>query len=257
MIRATLRMQVKPGHADDFAAAWEKVAQTARYTPGSVRHTLSRPAQDTFVIASDWRDLDALRAFERGPEQDAFLRVLRENVTMEVAPIVRHIESDAALPAAQANQLTILEHFLALEAGDLDRALAAFAPDLENHRIEPGSAPGRAGLRQTLGRVLECFPAATWTVEGLVADEETVSARIVVEGDAHGVIMGVRAEGQRVRWRHVHTFGMCDGVVVSHDAIRDDRGLLRQLGFPVKGPEPGGLGGGVAPVSPPVGTGSG
>jgi predicted ester cyclase/quinol monooxygenase YgiN len=255
MFRATLRMQVKAGKDDEFAEAWEKVAQEARRTPGSVRQTLSRPAEGTFVITTDWVSPEAFTAFERSPEQDALtapLRALRGSATMEVAPIIRHVESDAALSVAEANERTVVEHFRALEAGDVDRALAAFAPDVVNHRIEPGSPPGRAGLHQTLTVVLASFPAATWTVEGIVAGVAEVTARVLVEGEAHGVIMGVRARNQRVRWRHTHTFGMKDGQVVFHDAIRDDRGLLRQLGFPVKGPELGGLGGGFGAGSPPA-----
>jgi steroid delta-isomerase-like uncharacterized protein len=143
------------------------------------------------------------------------------------------------------NRQAVLNHFRALEHGDVDAALIAFAPDIVNHRMEPGSSPGRAGLAQTLAVVLDCFPSATWRVESIVADAECVAAHLVVEGEAHGVIMGVRARGQRVAWRHIHWFRMSDGTIVEHDAIRDDRGLLRQLGMTVRGPHPGGLGGGL------------
>ncbi len=146
---------------------------------------------------------------------------------------------------AETNRLTIINHFQALENGDLEGALTAFAPDMVNHRMEPGSPPGRAGLAATLGVVLRCFPAAAWRLESIVADSELVASMIVIEGTAHGVIMGVRAAGQRVAWRHTHWFRMSGGKVVEHDAIRDDRGLLRQLGMNVRGPHPGGLGGGL------------
>ncbi len=151
---------------------------------------------------------------------------------------------------AERNRQAVLDHFRALERGDLDAALADFDPTMVNHRIEPGSAPGRAGLAQTLSVVLACFPAATWHVESIVADAELVAAHLMVEGDAHGVIMGVQATGQRVTWRHIHWFRMSNGTIIEHDAIRDDRGLLRQLGMNVRGPHPGGLGGGL-----PQGTG--
>jgi steroid delta-isomerase-like uncharacterized protein len=121
----------------------------------------------------------------------------------------------------------------------------AFAPDLVNHRAEPGSLPGRDGLAQTLAVVLECFPNATWRVESVLADTDAVAVKLTIVGTAHGVIMGVRANGQRVAWRHIHWFRMRAGRVTEHDAIRDDRGLLRQLGMNVRGPVPGGLGGGI------------
>ncbi len=149
----------------------------------------------------------------------------------------------------EANKLAVLDHFQALEGGNLESALAAFTPDVINHRMEPGSPPGRAGLAATLGVVLQCFPSAVWRVESIVADSELVAAMVVIEGEAHGVIMGVRASGQRVTWRHTHWFRMSGGKIVGHDAIRDDRGLLRQLGMNVHGPNPGGLGGGFGDVN--------
>ncbi len=149
---------------------------------------------------------------------------------------------------ADTNKLVVLNHFRALEDGDLEGALTAFTPDLINHRVEPGSPPGRAGLAATLGVVLRCFPSAVWRVESIVADSELVAAMLVIEGSAHGVIMGVQADGQQVTWRHTHWFRMSGGKVVEHDAIRDDRGLLRQLGMNVRGSLPGGLGGGFGTV---------
>ncbi|WP_322758978.1 ester cyclase [Frankia sp. Cr2] len=150
---------------------------------------------------------------------------------------------------AAANKSVVINHFRALERGDLEGALTAFTPNLINHRVEPGSPPGRAGLAATLGVVLQCFPSAVWRVENIVADSELVAAVLVIEGTAHGVIMGVQAKGQQVTWRHTHWFRMSGGKVVEHDAIRDDRGLLRQLGMNVRGPHPGGLGGGFSGVN--------
>ncbi|WP_250280893.1 MULTISPECIES: ester cyclase [unclassified Frankia] len=263
MIRATLRMLVRPDREQDFVDAWEKIASVVRRTPGNLRQSLLRTGPREFVITSDWDSPEAFQKFERSPEQDiltAPLRELRESARMEISEIVLHVEKEdpeisseraesAVDRRVEANRRTILEHFRSLERGDVDAAVSAFAPDMVNHRLQPGSPPGRDGLAQTLAVVLRAFPTATWTVESIVADTENVVAKLAVEGEAQDVIMGVRAAGQRVTWRHIHWFRISDGTVVEHDAIRDDRGLLRQLGVGTGGTHSGGLG-----VSLPGGT---
>jgi heme-degrading monooxygenase HmoA len=93
-VRATLRMQVHPGHGMEFEQAWEKVADAASRSPGNLRQALLRAGEDDYVVTSDWASRDAFTAFERSPEQDeltAPLRALRVSARMEVAEILAHI----------------------------------------------------------------------------------------------------------------------------------------------------------------------
>ena len=97
MVRATLQMKVKPGKAGEFEAAWHKIAEAVRQTPGNLRQTLLTDVDDpeTFVVMSDWESRDAFTRFERSPEQDdltAPLRELRESGTMTMLDLVADIE---------------------------------------------------------------------------------------------------------------------------------------------------------------------
>ncbi|WP_131744858.1 antibiotic biosynthesis monooxygenase family protein [Frankia sp. Cppng1_Ct_nod] len=96
MIRATLRMRVRPGREEDFTAAWKKIALTASRTPGNLRQALLRGGPHEFVITSDWDDRESFHAFERSPEQDALtapLRELRESAQLELTDILSHFDS--------------------------------------------------------------------------------------------------------------------------------------------------------------------
>ncbi|WP_433429232.1 antibiotic biosynthesis monooxygenase family protein [Nonomuraea sp. CA-141351] len=96
MIRAHLRMRVKPGKERAFEKAWWKVALATSYNPGNLGQALLRDTEpSSFVITSDWISVEAFRAFERSPEQDALtapLRDLRESAEMCVYEIVHHVE---------------------------------------------------------------------------------------------------------------------------------------------------------------------
>ncbi|QXJ21523.1 antibiotic biosynthesis monooxygenase [Actinomadura graeca] len=98
MIRATLRMRVRPGGERAFERAFDAVAAATSREPANLRQSLLRGDEpDTYVITSDWESLDAFRAFERSPDQDrltAPLRELRVSAEMRVDEIVRHVDAD-------------------------------------------------------------------------------------------------------------------------------------------------------------------
>jgi heme-degrading monooxygenase HmoA len=99
MIRATLTVEVRPGHEPAFERAWRAVAEEVRGTPGHVRQALLRDPGDParFVITSDWQTADAFRAFERSPEQEALtapLRALRASASMSIHDLIVHLEGE-------------------------------------------------------------------------------------------------------------------------------------------------------------------
>jgi heme-degrading monooxygenase HmoA len=98
MIRATLRLLVRPGCEEEFEAAWREVSEAVRGTPGNVRQALLREPRDPrcYVITSDWETAAAFRSFERSPEQDALtarLRELRESAEMALHHVVLHVDA--------------------------------------------------------------------------------------------------------------------------------------------------------------------
>jgi heme-degrading monooxygenase HmoA len=100
MVRATLRLKVRPGREGDVERVWTAIAGEVRRAPGNLRLALLRDPADpgAFVITSDWESAAAFRAFERSPEQDdltAPLRALRESASMAVVELVVHLEGES------------------------------------------------------------------------------------------------------------------------------------------------------------------
>jgi heme-degrading monooxygenase HmoA len=100
MVRATLRLTVRPGRERELEQTWAAIAAEVRRAPGNLRQALLREPGDAgvFVITSDWESADAFRAFERSPEQDVLtapLRALRESASITVHELVVHLEGES------------------------------------------------------------------------------------------------------------------------------------------------------------------
>jgi steroid delta-isomerase-like uncharacterized protein len=117
-----------------------------------------------------------------------------------------------------------------------DRDLArindeTFSPEFVNRNAVEGTPPGPEGQRQVMQRLWAAFPDARFEVEEVAASDRTVLLVGTMTGTHQGEISGIPATGNRVSWRQCHLLSVDEqGRFVEHDAIRDDLGLLRQLG---------------------------
>jgi heme-degrading monooxygenase HmoA len=98
VIRAMLRLLVRPGREMEFEAVWLQVSEAVRGTPGNLRQALLRDPDvpRCYVITSDWETASAFRSFERSPEQDdltARVRDLRESAEMSIFHLVGHVDA--------------------------------------------------------------------------------------------------------------------------------------------------------------------
>jgi steroid delta-isomerase-like uncharacterized protein len=119
----------------------------------------------------------------------------------------------------------------AFNGRDLDVIDTISAPDFVNHNALPDTPAGPEGLRQVVQRLWEAFPDAHFTIRHLARDGDTVVCVGTMSGTHEGTLLGVPATGRKVEWRQCHLYRFDDsGRAVEHDAIRDDVGLLRQLG---------------------------
>ena len=86
----------------------------------------------------------------------------------------------------------------------------------------------------------ECTATVTWLrsvytnlrfeeQEVIVAGEKVV-VRSIMSGQQTGEFMGIPPTGKTVAQQQVHIFRVVNGKVVEHRAVRDDLGMLRQLG---------------------------
>ncbi len=109
-----------------------------------------------------------------------------------------------------------------------DELIAADFVDREEH---PGNVPGPDALRTVATMLRTAFPDLHFTIEELIADGDLVAGRMTMRGTHDGPLMGVPATGRQVQQTHMHFVRFRDGKAVEHWGLRDDVGLMRQLGL--------------------------
>lgn len=153
------------------------------------------------------------------------------------APVQAEAVSGGTDVTEQARNRQVVEaHYAALNAGDLDGALAAFAPMVTNH----GRTAPKAILRLILHDIKTRFPDAHSIIDEIVAVDNYVIVRQTVSGTHLGVgtlpvdgglMVGVPPTGKKFTVQHIHWYTLKDGLIVEHRANRDDIGMMVQLGL--------------------------
>ncbi len=111
---------------------------------------------------------------------------------------------------------------------DLGAIDGLVSPDYLNHAASEGHR--RDGAEASVGWMLSVFPDHRFDVEDVAAEGETVAVLGTMVGTHEGELMGIAPTGKRVAARQSHWFRVVDGKLAEHRAVRDDLGMLRQLG---------------------------
>jgi steroid delta-isomerase-like uncharacterized protein len=118
-----------------------------------------------------------------------------------------------------------------LNQGNLAVAEEVIASDFLDHEAHPGNERGPQSLRALAEMLHTAFPDLHFTIEGLVAEGDLVAGRLTMRGTHEGPLMGIPPTGRRVEQAHMHFVRFRDGKAVEHWGVRDDVGMLRQLGL--------------------------
>ena len=102
------------------------------------------------------------------------------------------------------------------------------SPDYLNHAAS--AEYQRAGAKSSLNWLFSVFPDHRFDIEDAVAEGDTVAVRGTMSGTHEGELLGIAPTGERVVVQQVHWFRVADGKVAEHWAVRDDLGMMRQLG---------------------------
>jgi len=143
--------------------------------------------------------------------------------------------------SVEDNIAVVRGHLDALSSGDVEGAVACWAPVAQNH-----SHPVN---RDAIHRVMEslCALRERHTIEEIVATGDAVVCRTTCQG-VHaaapelpgngGILVGVPPTRREYIVQRIHIFHVKDGLIVAHFANRDDLGMARQLAFRIEPPEP-------------------
>ncbi len=92
-------------------------------------------------------------------------------------------------------------------------------------------ANGPDRVREVAAMLGRAFPDQHWDIRRLVAEGDTVVMHSTHSGTHQGPFMGMPPTGRRFGpVNHAYFFELRDGRVATYLAVRDDLGLLRQLG---------------------------
>jgi len=116
--------------------------------------------------------------------------------------------------------------------GCLDLTVELVAADLVSPLAALDAPQGPAGICRVVEALHAAFPDGRHVIDDLIAEADTVVARVTFSGTHRGSFLGVPPTGRRVRQAQMHILRIADGKVAEHWAVRDDLSLLRQLDGP-------------------------
>jgi len=103
--------------------------------------------------------------------------------------------------------------------------------DYLNHAASAEYQRGFAGVKHELNWLFGVFSDHRFGIEEAVADGDTVAVRGTCNGTHEGELWGIPPTGERFAAQQSHWFRVDDGKVAEHRAVRDDLGMMRQLGI--------------------------
>lgn len=167
----------------------------------------------------------------------------RDSLELEVAMVHAQPEA-AAYSEEEAANLEIARRFFEElhDEGDLAVAAAIVAPDAIFH-IPGGELTGPEGIGGLVTLLRTAFPDATFPIEEVAVDGDTVAVRWTMQGTSEGEFQGIPPTGEAVELRGTAFLRIEDGLIVEDWVTYDQLGLLQQLGAmpgaaPAATPEP-------------------
>lgn len=105
------------------------------------------------------------------------------------------------------------------------------APDFLDHEVPPGmNNRGPDSTRQLVTMLRTAFPNLHFTIEDLVAEGDTVAGRVTMSGTHLGPFQGIPPTGRSFQQAQMYFVRFREGLAIEHRAVRDDLGMMRQLG---------------------------
>ena len=138
--------------------------------------------------------------------------------------------------SVEDNKATIRQLVDAHNRQDATAAAAYFAAGATNH----GRLAGPDGMERVYRSLYKTFPDFNWDIQVLLAEDEWVSAQVLMTGTHRGtpdlpVLGGLVHEteptGKSVSVLNIHVYRLEGGLIVEHSAVRDDLGMMQQLGL--------------------------
>ena len=148
--------------------------------------------------------------------------------------------------AQNRHEHLVREHLRIVATADFDAVDDNVTPDYFNRRSadEPLDTRQRGpdGLKATIRWLHRAFTDMEFEFYDVIIDRDRVAARVTMHGRQYGPFVvhdspegGVTdvfpSMGRAFAVEQTHWFRIADGAVAEHDAVRDDLGMAKQLGW--------------------------
>ena len=117
-----------------------------------------------------------------------------------------------------------------LNNGDFGLIDQIVATDFVDRTPQPGVAPTREGLKQSLIALKKAFPDLRYTIDDSIDTGDRIVHRLTASGTMKNDLMGIPATGQRATWTEIHIGRVVNGRLTEHWGLVDQFGMLVQLG---------------------------
>jgi len=181
-------------------------------------------------IVERWGQVDMLRVMQQLgalPAPDQATDLSRRQPS-------QHDTGRARAGSVEENKTLVRRHWEEASRRGLQAVLDEFlAPDVVSH--PPGSASpapvyGVEAWKRFTAAQFGAFPDLAVTVEDLIAEGDTVGARVTARGTHAGELMGLPPTGRRVTFSGMEVFRIADGKILEQWGEFDGLGLMQQLG---------------------------
>jgi predicted ester cyclase len=131
----------------------------------------------------------------------------------------------------QGNKAIVQEFYDQWNAGAIDFEHLVH-PAVANHQPDRNPETGLDRFRDAIEAVMDAVPDSKWTTLRLVAEADFVVCHNTWSGTYGAeVFRGVpTSPGQRFSVEHVHIYRLIDRRIAEHWVVRDDLGMMLQIG---------------------------
>jgi steroid delta-isomerase-like uncharacterized protein len=133
--------------------------------------------------------------------------------------------------STESNKAVVQRFREALDAGDLEGAMAVFAPDAVVHMSSAPEPLSMEGFKQLGQLLLSAFTGSATTVEDMLAEGDKVISRLTFRGAHTGDLMGIPPTGKSVAISEIIIDRLADGKIVESWRLFDQMGMMQQMGL--------------------------
>ena len=144
--------------------------------------------------------------------------------------------SEGPMDQIAINKATVQRLVEALNSQDVEAAAACYANTGRNH----GRVAGPAGMKRVYENLYAAFPDYHLEIQALFGEEDRVALQLLMTG-THlgqpelpvfgGLMHNEKPTGKSVSVLNIHLYQMKDGLIENHSAVRDDLGMMQQMGL--------------------------